>query len=149
MSYLNMQQCSVEGFWDEYKEMKEKQYGKHNLVLQPKIKTWEDYEKVKGKINVWVNVNGYIPEDRVNKKAVATLKIDKLIELGYGGRFIWNDCDMRGVIVPCKGGYQVEQYVNSYNGDKFLSFRNPRLAYEFLEQPSNVELLNQYFMRYE
>lgn len=131
-------------------------FGKENLSPKPKIKTWEDLEKNIGiKLEYHHNVagdkvvlNGFmtdiIVQEKVIKKVIATLKIAKLIELGYGGIVTnkeWKDDNNKYAIEFCNNELvkRVTRYWNT-----FITFHTKEQRDEFFEH--NEQLCKDYYM---
>lgn len=127
-------------------------FGEHNLNSRPQIKTWEDVEKLNDfyadDINDlhkcdWQN------DDKLVSKLIATYKIAKLIDLGYGGMVSeeeWKDGNVEKwsvIYMPFKN--QPEIMATSYRKE-FVSFHSQELAEEFWSYESNRKLVRQYYM---
>ena len=129
-------------------------FGKENLQPKPKIKTWEDVAAQR-EYNIDVELNkiknawiGY----PICDKMIATAKIAKLIELGYGGMVTEEEkCSdiPYFAIFPVLGTSQLQiadnHSTNIYSKD-FVSFHTRQQAEEFMSYPENVELVKQYHM---
>ena len=137
-------------------------FGKENLQPKPIIKTWEDIEKDGFSVE-----EDYLPEfndndmytdaisykgkfsSKIIHKAIATLKITKLIELGYGGivsKEEWSDKNTYKcyIVIGIEGKLVID---SSYeNWQEFISFHTRQQAEEFMSYPENVKLLKQYYM---
>lgn len=139
--FETMQDRNIEGVLNSL-------FGKENLQPEPKIKTWEEFEKNKGKLNVWVDTIGFIPEDNISKKAVATIKIAKLIELGYGGMVTeeeWENTNIEKYCVYVTVGKIHYDGFNTYDCH-FIAFHTPKQREEFMSYASNRKLVEQYYM---
>lgn len=127
-------------------------FGKHNL--QPKIKTWEDveteypeyaYDIIDFTKLVGCNTN-------ILDKLIATYKIAKLIELGYGGVITAEDRQHDTgyyVIYPVitLGGLQVVCSIDTnVAGRDFIAFHTKQQTEEFMSYLENVRLVEQYYM---
>lgn len=128
----------------------EKFYGKHNLI-NPKIRTWEDIEKLDGLIDMEINFINIKVDNILKKKALAMFKISKIIELGYGGNLSKEELENQ----------DIKKYIIDYNHttkhfdiielvEMFfytaLTFKSRKDAEEFLTYPSNVELIKDYLL---
>lgn len=130
----------------------EKVFGKENLQPEPKIKTWEDvvkeYPHFKDdidnlKYNILYGWNG------LSDKIIATYKIAKLIEFGYGGMMTeeeWKDGTVKFVIkcTPNEKSYLYEDEI--CNDIEFIAFHTYKQREEFMSYPENVKLVEQYYM---
>ena len=129
----------------------EKLYGKHNLNPKTTPKTWEDVAAQR-EYNIDVELNkiknawiGY----PICDKMIATLKIAKLIELGYGGMVSEEEIDNILPLWIIRCDYKGKVFVESYKGvviDKLLTFRTRELAEEFMSYESNRNLVKQYHL---
>ena len=86
---------------------------------------------------------------KVTSKIIATYKISRIIELGYGGMVSeeeWRDKDLfKWYIVPGIEGKLVID--SSYeNWQEFVSFHTKQQAEEFMSHESNRKLVEQYYM---
>lgn len=131
-------------------------FGKENLSPKPQIKTWEDYlESIKdeqaqsltGGLDKVSLDSGYVNRDfPAFKKAIATFKIAKLIEVAYGGMI--TDEEWKRLTIP---KYIIDA---RYNGDLvlevtygfkcFIAFHTSQQREEFLK--FNEDLLKDYYM---
>ena len=124
---------------------------------EPKIKTWEDVERECPNIKTETdNLNFHIStciafDDKIEKKLIATYKISKLIEIGYGGRVTddeWKDDTLDKFFI----GWIEEgkhPYIKCHFGrfqDDFISFHTRQQAEEFMSYPENLKLINDYYM---
>lgn len=146
-------------------EWLEDYFGKENL--QSKIKTWEDLEKdgfsVEGdylcefdnynddKAEIFKEAISYKGEfsDKLILKAIATLKIAKLIEIGYGGVVTdeeWKDYRVHKycVVLDMCGKLSIE--CRKGNSHEFIAFHTIQQTEEFLSYPKNIELVRNYNM---
>lgn len=133
-------------------------FGKENL--QSGIKTWKDVEdkfrdyqhEIDESIGHFRHAtfmdNGDNP---ICKKIIATYKIAKLIELGYGGNITdeeWRDknTDKWMIISNDDNGKLIilNAWYNSYRGN--IAFHTKELAREFISYPENKTLIEQYYM---
>lgn len=126
-------------------------FGKDNILLKSKIKTWENVDTIKlgaeygtiFELQDWNNI-------KLANKLIATYKIAKLIELGYGGMITeeeWQNPNEKFVIKPYyqKGKFFLEQST-SCNYKHFIAFHTYDQLEEFISYPENVKLVEQYFM---
>lgn len=149
----------AESIKDEAKEM-EWIFGKKNL-LEPKAKTWRDIEVFYTDVDIELgrftkslgNYSHY--SSQLLEKCVATLKITKLIELGYGGAITDKEyntyknssnvyfnilCEHNGMLTIKRLSNDDEVFRN------ILTFRSFELAKEFMSYSGNVKLIKQYYM---
>lgn len=126
-------------------------FGEHNLDPKPRIKTWEDVEKEYPKIltdfqelNVEITCCCGI-ENKIGNKMLATAKIAKLIDLGYGGimsKEEWENADTRKFsIVRFEGNLAYAEGRRDY---EFVSFHTPEQRQEFWSHESNRKLVELY-----
>lgn len=149
--YLSDKKFDDDRYFEGSRDMLEELFGKENL--QPKIRTWEDYQEMNEDSNFFMRINDNLElPDKVYSKCIATLKIAKLIELGYGGMVGKEDKqsdDGYYVIYPVVG-YGELQVVWSINtnivGRDFIAFHTLQQAKEFMSYPENVKLIEQYYM---
>lgn len=135
-------------------------FGKHNLESYNSIKTWKDilvcdcdvYSK-EDDIN-YLCLDGldiYGQDSKLVKKLQATIKIVKLIELGYGGMITdeeWNDRTFPKYVVHCyntSGSWLLDCYM-LYDYRHLIAFHTSEQREEFLSYPENVKLIEEYFM---
>lgn len=128
-------------------------FGSHNLNPKPKIRTWEDVcKRVEWDIDSWLSKieNAWIGYP-IARKMIATAKIAKLIELGYGGMVSdeeWKNIGLpKYTIIPCnvKDELRIDM-VYARDDKQFTAFHSQELAEEFMSYPENVELVKQYHM---
>lgn len=125
-------------------------FGIENLQPKPKIRTWEDvtkinpnYEQDCQNIRMYTNMIS----NKLKVKLLATYKIAKLIELGYGGKITdeeWRNWDVHKYCYVREGdkvGYSVR-----YQDYEFIAFHTLQQLEEFTSYPENVELIRQYYM---
>lgn len=134
-------------------------YGSHNLNPKPKIRTWEDVEKLHEDY-YYIGGNTSDVSDALKLKAIATLKIAKLIELGYGGMVTeeeWRNLDIPKYWIEYHPTCQDEKYKFQISCDghgeaelatekRFIAFHTPEQREEFMSHSENVELVKQYHM---
>ena len=130
-------------------------FDKENLQPKPKVKTWEDVEKIEGgKISVDSKV--ITPNGRAwglnikyHNKAEATLKLAILIELGYGGMIKeeeWKNNLKEKYCITWAAPNQKFHLCTMNNIYHFIAFHTPEQRDEFMSYPENVELVRQYYM---
>lgn len=125
---------------------------KENLQSEPKVKTWEDLVK-HNLVNPLIvrELTGYAIDacdEKIGNKVEATLKIAKLIELGYGGMVTEeenNDSKIKKYAPFYYGesGFVIECLYRSQ--DRVLCFHTQQQAEDFMSYPENVQLVKQYF----
>lgn len=130
----------------------EDKFGKHNLQPESKIKTWEDVEKENTicKEDISTLEDLCYCEYKIIKKLIATYKIAKLIELGYGGIVTeedWKDDNVEKVsIIYIPFGKECfDIYCNSRRKE-FITFHTKQQAEEFMSYPENRKLVEQFYM---
>ena len=126
-------------------------FGEHNLDPKPQIKTWEDVEKEYPKIltdfqelNVEITCCCGI-ENKIGNKMLATAKIAKLIDLGYGGimsKEEWENADTRKFSIGRFEGNLA--YAEGRRDYEFVSFHTPEQRQEFWSHESNRKLVELY-----
>lgn len=137
--------------WTDVINALENKFGKHNLQPKPKIRTWSDVEKEK---DSYKSMIGYLlsfsNDVKLNKKLAATLQIQKLIELGYGGTVTAEEWKKDG---QDKGFYSVWANAEGeiectlvYDSIEFISFHTRTQAEEFISYPENRELVKMYHL---
>lgn len=135
----------------------EKLFGIENLKHESKIKTWSDvrfyYPDLVNRL-----LQGHIEmkhiyntmSESIGDKCLATIKLDKLIELGYGGRVTidnWIEGEKSWSVVVSSINKNIElRVVTTYFNLDFITFRSKELADEFMSYPENVELIKQYYI---
>lgn len=133
----------------------QKLFGKENLQPEPKIKIWKDIENYLEIIpdfkEIVHNLDVGCCNQKVTNKIIATYKISKLIELGFGGVVTdeeWKDETIRKEsIVPCDVRDDFKSITCYYHSDKnLIAFHNINQAKEFMSYKENVELVKQYNM---
>lgn len=151
-------------FFKSDKEEVDKIYKRIKEYLQPKpkIKTWEDIKDnendfYKNYINFHKTDNGNYCLDadgshdiKVILKSIATLKIAKLIELGYGGMVTeeeWKNTNIEKYCVYVRVGKIKIHYegFNTYDR-RFVAFHTPEQRDKFISYPENRKLIKQYHM---
>lgn len=128
-------------------------FGKENLQTEPEIKTWEDVmnEHPEYEFDI-ITVNNLVSIDFVvATKIVATYKIAKLIELGYGGIVSKKEYEENGAwqIIPYREAYNEKlklKIIYGFQHKSFVSFHDEEQAEEFMSYPENVKLVEQYHM---
>lgn len=131
-------------------------FGEHNLNPKPKPKTWEDFLKEFHKDTDWNPKNEFADlilygmDDKVKTKIIATSKIAKLIELGYGGMVTeeeaLDDNIEKSAIDLYEGKIHLHTGICTASGDRFLMFRSNEMGEEFMSYESNRKLVEQYYM---
>lgn len=140
----------------KYQAVMNKRYGSHNLNPKP-IRTWKDVkdylEIIPDFKEIVHNLDMGCCDQKVVNKIIATYKISRIIELGYGGQVSDEGNKDRHiikfVIVPCEekdGSVGFEIYTTSYSVDKVVTFHSNAQAEEFITHDSNLRLLAQYYM---
>ena len=136
-------------------------FGEENLLHEPKNKTWRDiivnshniYDKELnpncGNALICCITNKEL-RDKINLKTQATIKIAKLIELGYGGMITdeeWENENKSKWVINCDLIKEKKFEILELFLDKFfIAFHEESQAEEFMSYPENVELLKQYYM---
>lgn len=137
-------------------------FGSHNLQPKPKIRTWEDVAIYNPELWDFINKLGkeiancpYIGS-KLYKKMIATIHIQKLIELGYGGMVTEEEWKLstsyikETVLWTIVCEYRTEskelqfRIAANWGVPDLLSFHTQQQATEFLLYPENVELVKQY-----
>lgn len=132
----------------------ETMFGVHNLNPQLQIKTWEDVARLHPEIDTDLNEG---IQELCNHykncgiqyiiKCHATLKIQKLIELGYGGivsRKEWeNDKTNKYCVEINNNELEYTHYTTTYC---FIAFHTLKQREEFMSHKSNRKLVKQYYM---
>lgn len=122
-------------------------FGKENIQPKPKIKTWEDVDiTTLGaeygtilELQDWNNI-------KLANKLIATYKIAKLIEHGYGG-LVTDEEWCNDIIKDCAVRYESEiRHACMINDYEFIAFHTNEQYKEFMSYPENVELVKQYYM---
>lgn len=131
-------------------------FGKENLQSKPEIKTWKDVEKEYPKIEIdFKNLNVDINcccgiESKIGKKMLATAKIAKLIELGYGSIITdeeWRDKNYYKFTILYDKITNKPYLGESRCTGHFIAFHTKQQAGEFISYAENVELVEQYNLR--
>lgn len=121
-------------------------FGKENLQPEPKIKTWVDVKKLLPEDGFCVDVfEKFADNPKITLKCQATLKIAKLIELGYGGMVTdeeWRDDGINKFSIVCEANRL--SIVCLPDERHFISFHYVHQAEEFMSYTENVELVKQY-----
>lgn len=130
-------------------------FGKDNLDPKPVIKTWKDYleaikdeqgQSLTGELDKVSMDSGYIDRDSlIFRKVIATFKIAKLIELGYGGMITddeWKNADLAKYVIDVKTNtLSCEKF---YFSRTFIAFHTKTQRDEFLK--NNEQLCKDYYM---
>lgn len=135
-------------------------FGKENLQPKPKIRTWKDIVASSHNIydkelnpncgNTLIScITNEILKDKLSLKCDATIKIAKLIELGYGGMVTekeWKDDEILKFGV--KWNYKANDwaYHNTIITKEFIVFHTPEQREEFMSYPENRALVEQYYL---
>lgn len=129
-----------------------------------KIKTWDDFLKEFHKGEDWnpkhelSDLFLYGISDKVKRKMIATAKLSKLIEFGYGGMVSeeewkneeWYKC----VVLPSSQEEFLSLYeedgfsfidVRQYQDKQFIAFHTHDQREEFMSYPENVKLVKEYY----
>lgn len=136
-------------------EQMEMLFGKENLNHQ--FKTWEDVERKCPNIKTETDTLNYhistciAFDDKIERKLIATYKISKLIEIGYGGRVTddeWRDDTLDkfsiGWIEDGKCPF-IRCHYHRFQDD-FISFHTKQQAEKFMSYVENIKLINDYYM---
>ena len=131
----------------------EDMFGKENL--QSKIRTWDDiiklypnYEKDCQNIRKYTKM----VSNKLQSKLLATYKIAKIIEVGYGvvTKEEWRDpkiCNWYITIgMESNPDGQIVITFSNLDWRQFISFHTKEQAKEFLSHAENVKLVKQYYM---
>ena len=131
-------------------------FDKENLQSGPEIKTWKDVVENNPNCNYQEYLDSIsegpgmaLGINPICKKMIATYKIAKLIELGYGGivsKEEWADKELCKwyIAIGIDGKLQIG---SSYeNWQEFISFHTKKQAAEFMSYPENNKLIQQYYM---
>lgn len=120
------------------------------------IKTWEDIVKMDNRYHQLIDEiirSGYssLWDSKIINKVIATLKISKIIEFGYGGMITneeWKDDELDKYTIEWldEANYPFITCHSSRFRDDFASFHTKQQAQEFLSYPENVELFKNYNM---
>lgn len=135
-------------------------FGKENLHPKPKIKTWSDVAIHKSEI--WDEIHKVITTisgcsrigNKILNKLIATIQIQKLIELGYGGVVTEEEWDDKNVWKYCVASCvqpdnnKKIRFVSPFCiGEKrFIAFHTPEQRELFMSFPENRKLVEQYYM---
>lgn len=126
-------------------------FGKETLLSE--IKTWEDVQEMNEDSNFFMRIDDNLElSDKVYSKCIATLKIAKLIELGYGGAISdeeWrNDKIPKYYIAPNHNVPGALIMSTSYKSEDmhFIAFHTPEQMAKFISYESNRILMKQYYM---
>lgn len=137
-------------------------FGEGKFQPEPKIKTWEDVDdnikniiKIDGFDAVFreilhIDISTAHLSNSVAYRIVASVKIRKLIELGYGGTLSngeWkNPIVEKFKIVPNKNGdFEVVRCYNIKHKD-IVAFKTREMSENFLKYEDNLNLLKMYYM---
>ena len=133
-------------------------FDKEVLQSDHKIKTWADVVIYKTELWDFINklskeiANCPYIESKLYKKLIATIQIQHLLELGYGGivtdnEYILNehstDEDFWGIWINAYGKVECTPIENCRD---LLVFRDQQQAKEFMSYMENVDLILQYYL---
>lgn len=131
-------------------------FGKENLQPEPIIKTWEDVERVYPNIKEEVDslnrsiTNCLVFDNKIDAKLKAIIKIQKLIELGYGGvvsKEEWLNEENPKSVIKCTTDIKPRLYNDTvYDDIQFVAFHTDKQRNEFMSYPENRTLVEQYYM---
>lgn len=135
----------------------EKLFGVENLKHESKIKTWSDVkfyypDLVNDMLQGTYELKRIYDKasDGVLNKCIATLKLDKLIEFGYGGRVSidkWKEGEKSYCVVVSSVNKEIElRVVTTYFNLDYITFHTKEQADEFISYPENIELIKQYYI---
>lgn len=128
-------------------------FGKENLQPKPEIKTWKDVKeeymlRADTGTSYIIDMDKNFYSEKLALKALATLQIAKLIELGYGGMVTeeeWKDNNIEKYCVYSTAGKIHYDGFNTYDC-RFVAFHTSEQRKEFMSYPENVKLVEQYYM---
>ena len=139
-------------------------FGKENLQPEPKIKTWADVAVHKTELRDFINklskkiANCPYIDSKWYKKLMATVQIQKLIELGYGGMITEREWKLSASYMPenriwaivCQyknGSIETEiKIIPVWAQPRLLSFHTKQQAENFMSYPENRTLVEHYHM---
>lgn len=114
----------------------------------PKI--WDDIKECDVEIlNAIRALESNGPINHIVKSALALLKINRLIEAGYGGNITneeWAPVHVYHYTINYNKYKRKFDIYESQNNKYHVAFHTKNQAEEFLSRPENVELLKDYFM---
>lgn len=137
-------------------ELLENKFGK-DVLEDKQIKTWEDVEDNYVEYQKYVAVSNDIEEgiinieDKLRLKLLATYRIAKLIELGYGGLIDnkeWENTNIHKYYVSCyidENKSELDIGI-SWREKYFIAFHTNEQREEFMSYESNIKLVEQYYM---
>lgn len=128
----------------------EELFGSHNL--NPKIKTWKDVKeeymlRADTRTSYIIDMDKKCYSEKLVLKALATIQIAKLIELGYGGVVTeeeWKDHTNFKYCVEREDNELT--YTHNKIGYSFIAFHTPEQREEFMSYPKNLQLIKDYYM---
>ena len=130
----------------------ETMFGTHNLNPDPPTpKTWEDIEEEWGDLveNFYTYCTSKdFEQSSLCKKMVATYKIAKLIDLGYGGMVSeeeWKDDNIKKYCIIIDNG-KIDKAFDMIVIKQFIAFHTSEQREEFMSHESNRQLVKQYYM---
>lgn len=131
-------------------------FDKDNLQPKPKIRTWKDVKeeymlRADTETSYIIDIDKKLYSEKLVLKALATLQIAKLIELGYGGMITdeeWRDenTEKWSVLNHNFGDFDIVNVTIRFGWKSFISFHTKQQAQEFISYSENVELIKQYYM---
>lgn len=131
-------------------------FGKDRLVSKPRIRIWEDVIKtyparITGILGLQSEIRDVVGiNENIARKIVATAKIEKLIEFGYGGivtKDEWADKNRKKYVVAPAPNKEMTVYgYDEHCGDNFVAFHTKYDAKEFMKHKENIKLLIDYYM---
>ena len=140
---------------DNVKNIADDIFGKENLQPKSKIKinikTWDDVEQLLPEDGFCVGeFEKFADNPKITIKCQATLKIAKLIELGYGGLLSKEQYEKDGAwqIIPYRNAYNENfklKIVYGYQYKTFISFCEEEYAKNFMSYSENRKLVKQYY----
>ena len=129
-------------------------FDKEYIHPTPTINTWTDIcvykpdvSDVETMLKTNVEDSPHIDVQLLNK-IVATYKIDKLIELGYGGKVTddeWADDKVFIYFITLNRDGNLEIDCSYNNCRQFIAFHTKQQAEKFISYKGNAELVEQYY----
>lgn len=118
---------------------------------KPKVpKTWSELVKDKQADIYTIQCNGFVYKNNpdIIKSALALLKINQLIEVGYGGNVTYEEWDKNYTCFVIRYDTMLKRFVigRCVSNIRHIAFHTEEQAKEFLSKPENVQLLKDYFM---
>lgn len=115
-------------------------------------KTWSELEKVTPRPITIYSIGVPTASDAQMNSALALLKIQQLIEFGYGGNVTnekWKEFNYKDpvfCIIPSCDKTFIIHNVCGLHKKRHIAFYTMEQAEEFLKYPENIQLLKDYFM---